>query len=136
MNGNREQANNFILDGLDNNQVSDNLVGYAPAVDAVQEFNEITLNAPAPTCRSTKKPSTRWAMSTTLDCRDGSPAAARGSLTLRSTSAGSVVRAEPSATPPCSTRRWAACPAHAGRLPPQKEDSVHVRAADRSSPAL
>jgi len=47
VNGNREQANNFILDGLDNNQVSDNLVGYAPAVDAVQEFNEITLNAPA-----------------------------------------------------------------------------------------
>ena len=28
INGNREQANNFILDGMDNNQVSDNLVGY------------------------------------------------------------------------------------------------------------
>jgi hypothetical protein len=47
VNGNREQANNFMLDGLDNNQVSDNLVGYAPAVDAIQEFNEITNNAPA-----------------------------------------------------------------------------------------
>jgi len=47
VNGNREQANNFILDGLDNNQVSDNLVGYASAVDAIQEFNEITLTAPA-----------------------------------------------------------------------------------------
>ena len=47
MNGNREQANNFILDGMDNNQVSDNLVGYAPSVDAIQEFNEITQNAPA-----------------------------------------------------------------------------------------
>src|SRR5215469_944390 len=47
VNGNREQANNFILDGLDNNQVSDNLVGYAPSVDAIQEFNEITQNAPA-----------------------------------------------------------------------------------------
>ena len=47
VNGNREQANNFILDGLDNNQVSDNLVGYAPSVDAIQEFNEITLTAPA-----------------------------------------------------------------------------------------
>ncbi len=47
VNGNREQANNFILDGLDNNQVSDNLVGYAPAVDAIAEFNEITLTAPA-----------------------------------------------------------------------------------------
>jgi hypothetical protein len=47
VNGNREQANNFLLDGLDNNQVSDNLVGYAPSVDAIQEFNEITQNAPA-----------------------------------------------------------------------------------------
>lgn len=47
VNGNREQANNFILDGLDNNQVSDNLVGYTPAVDAIAEFNEITLTAPA-----------------------------------------------------------------------------------------
>ena len=47
VNGNREQANNFILDGMDNNQVSDNVVGYAPSVDAIQEFNEITQNAPA-----------------------------------------------------------------------------------------
>lgn len=47
VNGNREQANNFILDGLDNNQVSDNLVGYTPAVDSIAEFNEITLTAPA-----------------------------------------------------------------------------------------
>ncbi len=47
VNGNREQENNFILDGMDNNQVSDNLVGYAPSVDAIQEFNEITSNAPA-----------------------------------------------------------------------------------------
>ena len=47
VNGNREQANNFMLDGLDNNQVSDNLVGYAPSVDAIAEFNMITNNAPA-----------------------------------------------------------------------------------------
>jgi len=47
VNGNREQTNNFILDGMDNNQVSDNLVGFAPSVDAIQEFNEITQNAPA-----------------------------------------------------------------------------------------
>ena len=47
VNGNREQANNFMLDGLDNNQVSENDVGYAPSVDAIQEFNEITNNAPA-----------------------------------------------------------------------------------------
>lgn len=47
VNGNREQSNNFMLDGLDNNQASDNLVGYASAIDAIQEFNEITLTAPA-----------------------------------------------------------------------------------------
>src|SRR5205085_7200469 len=47
INGNREQANNFMLDGLDNNQVSDNLVGYTPAPDAIEEFNLITQNAPA-----------------------------------------------------------------------------------------
>src|SRR5712691_7180441 len=45
INGNREQANNFILDGMDNNQVSDNLLGYTPAPDAIQEFNLITNNA-------------------------------------------------------------------------------------------
>ena len=45
INGNREQTNNFLLDGLDNNQVSDNEVAYAPSVDAIQEFNEITQNA-------------------------------------------------------------------------------------------
>src|ERR1035437_4599489 len=47
VNGNREQANNFMLDGLDNNQVSDNLAGYTPGVEAIQEFNEIPLPAPA-----------------------------------------------------------------------------------------
>jgi len=47
INGNREQANYFLLDGMDNNQVSDNLLGYTPAPDAIQEFNLITNNAPA-----------------------------------------------------------------------------------------
>src|SRR5581483_7224748 len=47
INGNREQANNFILDGVDNNQASDNLVGYAPSPDAIQEFNLISQNASA-----------------------------------------------------------------------------------------
>jgi hypothetical protein len=47
INGNREQANNFVLDGVDNNQVSDNLVGFTPAPDAIEEFNLITQNAPA-----------------------------------------------------------------------------------------
>jgi hypothetical protein len=47
INGNREQANNFILDGMDNNQVSDNLLGYTPSPDAIEEFNLISNNAPA-----------------------------------------------------------------------------------------
>jgi Carboxypeptidase regulatory-like domain/TonB dependent receptor len=47
INGNREQANDFLLDGMDNNQVSDNLLGYTPAPDAIEEFNLITNNAPA-----------------------------------------------------------------------------------------
>ena len=47
INGNREQSNNFILDGMDNNQVSDNLLGYTPTPDAIQEFNLISQNASA-----------------------------------------------------------------------------------------
>lgn len=47
INGNREQSNNFLLDGMDNNQVSDNLLGYTPTPDAIQEFNLITNNASA-----------------------------------------------------------------------------------------
>jgi hypothetical protein len=47
INGNRAQDNNFLLDGMDNNQVSDNLVAYSPSPDAIQEFNLITQNASA-----------------------------------------------------------------------------------------
>ncbi|MGB2625046.1 MAG: carboxypeptidase regulatory-like domain-containing protein [Candidatus Acidiferrum sp.] len=47
INGNREQSNNFLLDGMDNNEVSDNLLGYTPSPDSIQEFNLITNNAPA-----------------------------------------------------------------------------------------
>ena len=47
INGNREQSNNFLLDGMDNNEVSDNLLGYTPSPDAIEEFNLITNNAPA-----------------------------------------------------------------------------------------
>ena len=47
INGNREQANNFILDGMDNNQTSDNLLAFTPSPDAIAEFNLITANAPA-----------------------------------------------------------------------------------------
>lgn len=47
VNGNREEANNFLLDGIDNNQVSENYTSYQPNVDAIQEFDVITNNAPA-----------------------------------------------------------------------------------------
>jgi hypothetical protein len=47
VNGNREEANNFMLDGLDNNFTSDNLVAYQPNPDAIEEFRLITNNAPA-----------------------------------------------------------------------------------------
>jgi hypothetical protein len=47
INGNREEGNNFLLDGIDNNQISDNLTSYQPSVDAIQEFDVITNNAPA-----------------------------------------------------------------------------------------
>lgn len=47
INGNREQSNNFLLDGIDNNQASDNLLGYTPSPDAIAEFNVINQNASA-----------------------------------------------------------------------------------------
>ena len=47
VNGNREQSNNFMLDGVDVNQVSDNLGPYQPNPDAVQEMKVITSNASA-----------------------------------------------------------------------------------------
>jgi hypothetical protein len=45
--GHREQSDNFILDGMDNNQTSENQLGYTPSPDAIEEFNLITSNAPA-----------------------------------------------------------------------------------------
>jgi hypothetical protein len=47
INGNREQSNNFLLDGIDNNQASDNLLGFTPSPDAIGEFNVINQNASA-----------------------------------------------------------------------------------------
>ena len=47
INGNREQSDNFILDGMDNNQTSENNLGFTPSPDAIQEFNLITSNASA-----------------------------------------------------------------------------------------
>src|SRR6266699_6060410 len=47
VNGNREQTNNFLLDGIDNNDSIDNRIGYQPNVDALDEVKVITGNAPA-----------------------------------------------------------------------------------------
>ncbi|MGH9545434.1 MAG: TonB-dependent receptor domain-containing protein [Terriglobales bacterium] len=47
INGNREQANSFLLDGIDNQENINNEVAYQPSVDAIQEFNLITQNASA-----------------------------------------------------------------------------------------
>ena len=47
VNGNREESNNFLLDGIDNNFTSDNLVSYQPNPDALEEFKLITNNASA-----------------------------------------------------------------------------------------
>jgi Carboxypeptidase regulatory-like domain len=47
VNGNREESNNFLLDGADNNFTSDNLVSYQPNTDAIEEFKLISNNASA-----------------------------------------------------------------------------------------
>jgi len=47
INGNREQANEYLLDGQVNSEDKNNEVGYTPPVDAIQEFNLITQNASA-----------------------------------------------------------------------------------------
>src|SRR5229473_2610689 len=47
VNGNREQSNNFLLDGVDINEPIDNLIGYNPNVDALQEIQVLTGNGSA-----------------------------------------------------------------------------------------
>jgi len=47
VNGNREQTNNFLLDGVDINEPIDNLVAYNPNVDALAEMRVLTGNASA-----------------------------------------------------------------------------------------
>jgi hypothetical protein len=46
-NGNRSQGNNYILDGVEVNETMNNLTGYNPAPDALQEMRIITTNADA-----------------------------------------------------------------------------------------
>jgi hypothetical protein len=47
VNGNREQTNNFMLDGVDVNDSIDNRVGYSPNVDALEEVRVLTGNSAA-----------------------------------------------------------------------------------------
>ena len=47
INGNREQANAMLLDGVDSSEDSNNEVGYTPSPDAIEQFNVITQNASA-----------------------------------------------------------------------------------------
>jgi hypothetical protein len=44
VNGQREQSNNFMLDGIDQNEAVDNLIAYYPNPDAVQEMRVETNN--------------------------------------------------------------------------------------------
>src|ERR1700676_2071712 len=47
INGNREQANEYLVDGILNSEDKNNETGYQPRPDAIQEFNLITQNASA-----------------------------------------------------------------------------------------
>ena len=44
VNGQREQANNFMLDGVDMNDAIDNLIAYQPSPDAVEQVSVETNN--------------------------------------------------------------------------------------------
>jgi len=46
-NGNRAQANNYTLDGIDMNETFNNLISYSPAPEALQEIQVITADSPA-----------------------------------------------------------------------------------------
>ena len=47
INGNRNQANNYTLDGIDMNEGQNNLIAYNPAPDAIEQIKVISANAPA-----------------------------------------------------------------------------------------
>ncbi|HKV78245.1 MAG TPA: TonB-dependent receptor [Candidatus Sulfotelmatobacter sp.] len=47
INGNREQANNYMIEGADNNEPQNNLIGYNPAPDAIAEVRVVSANANA-----------------------------------------------------------------------------------------
>jgi len=45
MNGNRAQANNYTLDGIDLNETYNNLISYSPAPQALEEIKVVTADA-------------------------------------------------------------------------------------------
>jgi hypothetical protein len=47
VNGLREQFNNYMIEGIDNNETLVNSIAYLPSPEAIQEFGLITTNAPA-----------------------------------------------------------------------------------------
>src|SRR5665213_2055849 len=47
LNGNRAQANNYTLDGIDMNETFNNLISYSPAPESLQEIRVLTANSPA-----------------------------------------------------------------------------------------
>jgi hypothetical protein len=47
LNGNREQANYYLLDGIENIEFVDNNVAFSPNIDAIAEFSVITNNPSA-----------------------------------------------------------------------------------------
>jgi hypothetical protein len=47
LNGNRAQANNYTLDGIDLNETFNNLIAYSPAPESLQEIKVLTADSPA-----------------------------------------------------------------------------------------
>lgn len=47
VNGNRNQTNNYLLDGVEINETISNVIGYNPSPDAIENLTVITSNAPA-----------------------------------------------------------------------------------------
>lgn len=47
VNGNRQQTNQYLLDGMNINQTLDDLPGYNPSLDAIGQIQVISANAPA-----------------------------------------------------------------------------------------
>jgi hypothetical protein len=46
LNGNRAQANNYTLDGIDLNETFNNLISYSPAPESLAEIKVLTANSP------------------------------------------------------------------------------------------